>query len=112
MTFKFTHEIGLEFPCGPEGGEDAFEIQVRLDCIFHKGIPEQGPTYSSGGEPEEPAFVDAFPIQFRHGDDKWQAFSMLDEDAVIHAAAEEWIADNHDVLLTEGAESYRDRNAP
>jgi hypothetical protein len=41
----------------------SFEIELALSGTVYPGRPEQGPTYSSGGEPAEYASVDDIDIE-------------------------------------------------
>ena len=48
-----THTIDATIPVGdPDLGA---EIEARITYTFHERVPEQGPSYASGGQPAEPA---------------------------------------------------------
>ena len=40
------------------------EIHVIISCYYTPGCPEQGPTYSCGGQPAEPAEVSDLQVIF------------------------------------------------
>ena len=39
------------------------ETEVRIHFVFHPYVPMRGPSYASGGEPEEPACVEFDNVQ-------------------------------------------------
>lgn len=68
----------------------SFEIEVTVTATYQPGCPERGPTYSSGGEPAEPASVEDLTVIYVAGLDSsreigpngtiigWKAVPLLD----------------------------------
>lgn len=50
------HTMNVTLPIGPE--DLGAEVELAITFDFHKAVREQGPSYSSGGQPAEPAFVE------------------------------------------------------
>ena len=49
----------------------SIEIDVKVEYDFTPGRPEQGPSYSSGGEPAEPPEIEVVNVWAVDGDGKW-----------------------------------------
>ncbi len=51
-----THKIDATIPVGdPDLGA---EVEARITFTFQPNVPEQGPSYASGGQPAEPAHAE------------------------------------------------------
>lgn len=57
---------------------DGDETEVRIHFVLHPYVPMRGPSYASGGEPEEPASIEFDSVQmFVLG--QWVDAPKLDE---------------------------------
>lgn len=52
------HYFDIDHERDPEHDDGLPECEVRVRFVFHPYQREQGPSYASGGEPAEPAFVE------------------------------------------------------
>lgn len=85
------------------------ETEVRIHFVLHPYVPMRGPSYASGGEPEEPASIEFDSVQmfalgqwadapklaewaeeYLHGDGEVDAFETAHDD---HIAGEEYAAE-------------------
>lgn len=42
---------------------DECEIDLEIEYIYHPAVAERGPSYASGGEPAEPAFIEITKLE-------------------------------------------------
>lgn len=68
---------------------DDVEIEVRIGFTLHPYVPMRGPSYASGGEPEEPASIEFDRVEKRTLDG-WIAAPELSEwaEAFLHTEGE------------------------
>src|SRR5579859_7481753 len=58
---------------------DGAETEVRIHFVFHPYVPMRGPSYASGGEPEEPASIEFDGVQKQDPSGKWIDAEELDD---------------------------------
>ena len=104
---------------------DGAETEVRIHFVLHPYVPMRGPSYSSGGEPEEPASVEFDSAQifvlgqwvdhpklaewaeeYLMGDGIAEAFEGAHDD---HIAGEEYAAEMRAESRREAREYERSR---
>lgn len=87
-----THAFLQTVPCGDQGAE----IELRITYTFTPGAPEQGPTYSSGGQPADPDEIEFVScIQVVDGRDRIPYGAFRDLEQTSHdAIAESWLQDD------------------
>lgn len=94
-------------------------LQIRVDFTFTKGSPEQGPTWSCGGQPAEPAEIEITRAVIL-GDDEdavgelfARHFEALNESAYTElcGAAQGDIQDNIDAAAEARADLRREDRA-
>lgn len=66
------------------------EIEVRIHFVLHPYVPMRGPSYASGGEPEEPASIEFDGVQKQDPTGRWIDAEELDEwaEAYLHGDGE------------------------
>jgi hypothetical protein len=57
---------------------DGTKTLLRVFFVFHAYVPERGPSYASGGEPEEPASVEFLDVSSRDGN-RWRVAPEFDD---------------------------------
>ena len=101
---RTTHRMKALCPFALDG------IEVEITYTFTPGAPEQGPTYSSGGQPADPDEVEFVSV------DAWLATypllqsiqKMLDEWAIEYLASDDGFDDARNQAI-EDEEAARDR---
>src|SRR5580704_2960752 len=84
MTRHRSHNTGvmLTVSCG----DDELEVMAEIDFTITPGSPATGPSYSSGGEPAEPAEIEI--------DRVWLCFPIAGEMGHFsHEPAPQWLVD-------------------
>lgn len=104
---------------------DGAETEVRITFTLHPYVPMRGPSYASGGEPEEPACVEFDSVQmfvlgqwvdapklaewaeeYLHGDGEADAFETAYDD---HIAGQEYAAEARAEMRAENRAYERSR---
>lgn len=89
-----THKIDA-VRSGTSQGMD-WDIDYTITFNFVRGAPAQGPSYSSGGQPADPAeisFVSISPDAGDHG-----VYTDIAQKWLVEWA-EEWLAEHHDEAI-------------
>lgn len=85
------HTIDATIPVGdPDLGA---EVEARITFTFHDRVPEQGPSYASGGQPAEPAMAEFVSCrQILGGKEYEQSGSFADyEQSSLDSVAAAWL---------------------
>lgn len=64
------HYFDIDHDLEPDHDDGLPECEVRVHFVFHPYQREQGPSYASGGQPAEPAFVEFDGAQIK-ADGQW-----------------------------------------
>lgn len=86
-TYTITAErmVSFTFPGLAEGERESTEIKLEIEYTYSPGLPERGPSYSSGGEPAEPAEVSLVLAKLLDGN------GLAPDDAQVQEWADEWL---------------------
>lgn len=109
MPRRYAYETTLSF-----GGDvPTAELEVSFSYMVHPGRPEQGPSYSHGGSPAEPAEIDDIRVERVDGRARpWNTYQLGDDALADMLLAELDDDDHYAAMLEESAESdAADRDA-
>lgn len=109
MARRYTYETTLSF-----GGDvPTAELEVTFSYTVIPGRPEQGPSYSHGGLPAEPAEIDDIRVETIDGRARpWNTYLLGDDALADMLLAEVDDDDLYAAMLEESAESAAaDRDA-